>query len=53
MNQNLTSAERDEFCATIPAGRAGEAEEVAKLVLQLVDAPAYFTGQVLRIDGGL
>jgi 3-oxoacyl-[acyl-carrier protein] reductase len=52
MNQNLSRAEWDEFCATIPAGRSGSAAEVAAMVLQLVNAPTYFTGQVVRIDGG-
>ncbi|MEA3118115.1 MAG: 3-oxoacyl-[acyl-carrier protein] reductase [Paraburkholderia sp.] len=38
----------------VPAGRAGEPEEVAAMVTYLVsDAAAYVTGQVLSINGGL
>lgn len=38
----------------VPAGRAGEPEEVAAMVAYLVsDAAAYVTGQVLSINGGL
>jgi 3-oxoacyl-[acyl-carrier protein] reductase len=38
----------------VPAGRAGEPEEVAAMVAYLAsDAAAYVTGQVLSINGGL
>ena len=38
----------------VPAGRAGEPDEVAAMVAYLVsDAAAYVTGQVLSINGGL
>ena len=38
----------------IPAGRAGEVQEVADLVAFLVsDKAAYITGQVININGGL
>lgn len=37
---------------TIPLGRFGEPEEVAKAVLFLLESP-YITGQVLVVDGGL
>ena len=36
----------------IPADRMGTAEEVAKTVLFLLDAPAYLTGQIITLDGG-
>ena len=39
---------------TIPAGRFGEAEEVADLVAFLVSEPAsYNTGEVISINGGI
>jgi 3-oxoacyl-[acyl-carrier protein] reductase len=38
----------------VPAGRAGEPQEVAAMVAYLAsDAAAYVTGQVLSINGGL
>lgn len=40
--------------ATIPAGRAGTAPEVARMVAHLVSAEAgYVTGQSILVDGGL
>lgn len=36
----------------IPADRLGTPEEVAQLALQLAQAPAYMTGQIITIDGG-
>jgi NAD(P)-dependent dehydrogenase (short-subunit alcohol dehydrogenase family) len=44
---------RDMVLRKVPAGRFGEAAEVAALVTFLVsDASAYMTGQVLTVDGG-
>ena len=40
--------------AGIPLGRAGKPEEVAELVIWLLDsASSYVTGSVYRIDGGM
>lgn len=36
----------------IPAGRMGEPEEVAQLVMMLSNAPSYLTGQIITLDGG-
>jgi len=36
-----------------PAGRAGEADEVADAVLYFLTASKFITGQVLAVDGGL
>ncbi|TKC86994.1 3-oxoacyl-ACP reductase FabG [Trinickia terrae] len=45
---------RERIKQIVPAGRAGEPEEVAAMVAYLVsDAAAYVTGQVLSINGGL
>lgn len=53
MNSNLTQEEKQELVADIPAGRFGETNEVAKLVLYLAsDNSKYITGQIITIDGG-
>ena len=36
-----------------PAGRAGEASEVADAVVYFMSAPVFITGQLLAVDGGL
>src|SRR5712692_7866113 len=42
------------FAERIPIGRYGRPEEIAALVVWLlVDAPAFLTGAVLPIDGGM
>jgi 3-oxoacyl-[acyl-carrier protein] reductase len=46
-------AVREQFLATIPMGRPGEAGEVAAAVLFLVsDQASYITGQHLTVNGG-
>ncbi|MDR2546549.1 MAG: SDR family NAD(P)-dependent oxidoreductase [Lachnospiraceae bacterium] len=52
MNDCFSEDELAEIIALIPAARAGTAEEVAQLLLQIAKAPPYFTGQIVRIDGG-
>lgn len=52
MNCCFTKEERDMIIEGIPADRMGTAEEVAKTVLFLLDAPAYLTGQIITLDGG-
>jgi len=54
MTRQMPAAKRREIEARIPLGRAGTAEEVARLVLILVsDWNTYITGQNYVIDGGL
>ena len=53
MNARLDEEERNALREEIPAGRFGTPEEAAKLVLLLAEAPAYLTGQIIRMDGGL
>ena len=52
MNHCFSPEEMNALREEIPADRLGQPEEVAKLVLQLIQAPAYLTGQILTIDGG-
>ena len=52
MNNCLSEEDKDALAAEIPADRLGKPEEVAQLVLQTAQAPAYMTGQIITIDGG-
>ena len=54
MTAAMTDAAREATLAMIPAGRLGQAQEVARAVAFLAsDDAAYITGQVLAIDGGI
>ncbi len=54
MTGDMNKTYREKLTASIPSGRFGSPEEVAKVVLFLAsDASAYITGEVLQIDGGL
>lgn len=52
MNACISPEDMEVLCAEIPADRIGKPEEVAKLALQLAEAPEYMTGQIITIDGG-
>ncbi|MCR4597608.1 MAG: SDR family oxidoreductase [Acetatifactor sp.] len=52
MNACFSEEDMEALRAEIPADRIGDPEEVAKLALQLVNAPAYLTGQIITMDGG-
>lgn len=52
MNASFTKEDIDQLKNEIPSDRLGRPEEVAQLVLQLAQSPAYLTGQVITIDGG-
>lgn len=45
-------SEEEGLAASIPLGRMGQPEEVAKAVVFLLESD-YITGEVLRVDGGL
>lgn len=53
MNARLDPEERAALEYEIPAGRYGTPEEAAQAVLMLAEAPAYLTGQILGLDGGI
>jgi len=41
-----------QYSDTIPLGRVGEPEEIAKMIFALIDNK-YITGQIIAVDGGL
>ena len=54
MTAQLPERAREAFMAQIPLGRAGQPEDVARLVKFLVsDDAAYITGQVIHLNGGM
>ncbi len=53
MNKCFSEEEREELKEEIPVGRFGEPEEVADLLLSLVNGNDYLTGQIIRLDGGM
>lgn len=52
MNGSFTIEEMEQLRSEIPADRIGQPEEVAELLLSLLRAPSYLTGQVITLDGG-
>ena len=54
MTAALPEKARESMLGTIPMGRLGQAEDVAKAVAFFAgDEAAYVTGQVLCVDGGM
>ena len=54
MTAAMTERARAAAIGAIPAGRMGDARDVARAVVFLVsDEPGYITGQVLAVDGGM
>lgn len=52
MNACFSEEDMEALVAEIPADRIGNPSEVAALALQLAQAPAYLTGQIITMDGG-
>ncbi|MCF4113497.1 MULTISPECIES: 3-oxoacyl-[acyl-carrier-protein] reductase [Dethiosulfovibrio] len=54
MTDILPESVKDEMLKSVPAGRAGTVEDVAKAVAFLVSEDAsYINGQVIAVDGGM
>lgn len=52
MNNQLSEEDKIVLKNEIPASRFGTPEEVAEIVIQLVNSPTYLTGQIIGVDGG-
>lgn len=52
MNDNLSPDEKALLCEEIPAGRMASAQEAAECISKLLSMPAYFTGEIVKFDGG-
>ena len=54
MTDKLTDSQKERILGMIPAGRMGEADEVAAAVVYLAsDEAAYVTGHTVHINGGM
>lgn len=52
MNNHLTAAEKAELCEEIPYGKMAAPEEAATFIKDILSMPSYFTGEVVKFDGG-
>jgi 3-oxoacyl-[acyl-carrier protein] reductase len=52
MNHCFDADEMNALRAEIPADRLGTPDEVADMVVALLSAPDYLTGQIITLDGG-
>ncbi|SDB51369.1 3-oxoacyl-[acyl-carrier protein] reductase [Pseudobutyrivibrio sp. YE44] len=52
MNGQLSPEEKAELAEEIPVGRFCQPSEIADMVLAIIKAPSYMTGQIIGVDGG-
>ncbi len=52
MNSCFSAEDMEALRQEIPADRIGQSSEVAEMVVSLLQAPDYLTGQVIGLDGG-
>lgn len=52
MNKCFSMEDIELLKGEIPADRMGTIDEVARLVMQIINSPAYLTGQIITLDGG-
>lgn len=52
MNRCFSKEDMEALREEIPADRIGQPTEVAQLLVSLIHAPEYLTGQIITLDGG-
>ena len=54
MTKDLPEEAKEKFLKSVPLGRPGMPEDIARAVMFLVsEAASYITGQVIQVDGGM
>ncbi len=52
MNAMLSEEDKASLAEDIPMGKFCSPEDIAKVVLDIINAPSYMTGQIIGVDGG-
>ena len=52
MNSQLSPEEKSALADEIHAGKFCSPKEIAQVVLNIINAPSYMTGQIIGVDGG-
>ncbi|MCM1273647.1 MAG: SDR family NAD(P)-dependent oxidoreductase [Clostridium sp.] len=52
MNSHLTTEEKAQLAEEIPYGKMAAPEEAAIFIKNILSMPSYFTGEVVKFDGG-
>lgn len=52
MNNHLSVEDKEALFNEIPAGKAGTIQDAGKMILSMLSAPDYMTGQIISMDGG-
>lgn len=52
MNSRLSEEEKASLADEVPMGRMAKAHEAALAAAKLLEMPPYFTGEVVKVDGG-
>lgn len=52
MNHHLTAEDMEQLRQEIPCDYIAKPAEAAQMILNLLHAPAYLTGQIITLDGG-
>lgn len=52
MNSHLTPEDKSDIIEDIPAGYIMSPDEAGRAVIKLLEMPDYFTGEIIKLDGG-
>ena len=52
MNSCLSTDDKEALCNEIPFGRMATPKEAGQFIQKLLETPTYFTGEIIKFDGG-